>query len=257
MNSTTDDLDDFLENLKQDFIESADDRLDDVSNLINQMYGIKDDNPVEMIDVKRHIHTIKGNGTSFGLPSLSVLAHALEDYMETASEIGKARLNNIQVFVDAMRRIVDVGDGPTAEETAAIIRELPIKRSESFANSALKGLKVLMYMPQGIQRKIIGKELSRFGFDVTNAETFTQAIDMALVHNPTLVIASMHTEPVTGLEFAEMLNVPAKLTNTSFLLMTAGDLEDDLPANTTCIRKGAQFSIDFIQFLRNHDFKTS
>lgn len=257
MTVMTNDIDDFLDNLKQDYIESTDDRLEDVSGLINEMHGLKDENPPQMMDVKRHIHTIKGNGTSFGLPSLTLLAHALEDYMETAAEIGSPRLNNIQVFVDAMRRIVDVGDGPAPDEMADIIRNLPLKRSESPANADLKGLKVLMFMPKGIQRKIIGKELSRFGFDVANAETFADAMNLTLVHNPALVIASMHSEPVTGLEFAQMLTIPAKLSNTSFLLMTAGTIEENLPANTTCIHKGPQFSLDFIQFLRNHDFKAS
>ena len=50
-------------------------------------------------------------------PAITMIAHALEDYIETAGKVGPDHLPAIQAYTDAIRVIADHGENPGDSET--------------------------------------------------------------------------------------------------------------------------------------------
>jgi DNA-binding NarL/FixJ family response regulator len=251
-------LDMLLADMRQEFIENCEDRLDEVEDSLEQ--GI--DGQVRpdrvLLDIKRNIHSIKGLGTSFGFSSITLFAHSLEDYIETCEEIDKDHLKDIQYFVDRIRDILESGVNLTDDEAVEIIHRLPLHKKSSSQKLNQQDIRVLFLMPKGLQRKIIGRELSTFGFNVIIAETGIAAIDLAITHKPDIIISSMHVNRFSGVELAHIFYNIEATHHARFLLMAASDISEkviaNLPANTTILRKGMAFSKDLFQFLKDNRF---
>ncbi len=165
-----------LVDMRQEFIETAEDRLDEIEQSVANLLSGGRNIDCEMLDIKRNIHSIKGLGGSFGFSSMTLWAHALEDYLETTRDIGADQLADVQLFVDRMREIIESGENPDDETTSMAIRTLRLKGRKRDRTGLKDGTSVMLLMPKGIQRKIIGRELITFGFDIIIAESSMQAI---------------------------------------------------------------------------------
>ncbi len=247
------DLEMILADMRQEFIESSEDRLDEVEEAISRLLSNKGKPEYEMLEIKRHVHSIKGMGGSFGFSSVTLWAHALEDYMETVKDIGVDQLWDVQLFVDRVRDILEHGADVDSRTVADAIKHLPL-RGVTLERSGLKeGLSVLLLMPKGIQRKIVGRELTTFGFKVIIAETTMEAIDLGLTHRPDVIISSMLLDRMNGLELAGVFSAIAATAHHKCLVITASDESDivgkDLPDNVQVVHKGVNFSRDLITFL--------
>lgn len=250
------DLQMILADLRREFIEVADDRLNEVEESISRLLANTGRAEYELLEIKRHVHSIKGMGGNFGFPSVTLWAHALEDYLETAIDIGTDQLWDIQLFVDKIRDILDSGEDPPSATVAAAIKRLAL-RGVRRERSALKdGLSVLLLMPKGVQRKIVGRELTAFGFNVIIAETALEAIDLAMTHRPELIISSMVLDRMSGVELARVFSVIDVTKHHKCLIISASDNAVDsgieLPPNVRVVQKGVNFARDLIAFLTDH-----
>lgn len=243
-----------LADMRHEFLEGTSDRLDEVDLAIRDLLAKRGDWNNNLLEIKRNVHSIKGGSSTFGFPTVSMIAHSLEDYLETSSSVGQTEIEDVQFFIDRIREIVDQGDEPEEEIAARILNGLPTRkrRGETVARPTIAT--VLLLMPKGLQRKIIGQELSSFGFRVLIADTALKAIDLGLTIKPNLVVASMVLDRMSGVDLARVFQGIEATRQTRILLMTASDLEAvdlaQLPGNATVIRKGITFARDFMEFLR-------
>ncbi len=250
---TDPDLEMILADMRQEFIESSEDRLDEVEGSVSRLLADAGRPDHEQLEIKRHVHTLKGTGGSFGFPAITVWCHALEDYLETIKELGVDQLWDVQLFIDRIRDVLESGLNPDDMEVAAAVKGMPL-RGLSRERSPLKaGMSVMLLMPKGIQRKIISRELTTFGFKVIIAESSLSAVDLAITLRPDVVISSHVLDRISGLELARVLGAIEATSHHKFLLMTASDeIGADLgglPDHVTVVRKGRGFSADLIKFL--------
>ena len=123
--TNTSSVDAILKQLTGEFLESCEDSLVIVDDALTRLMGGGDLNE-DFAEILRHIHTIKGCGGTFGFPAITMIAHALEDYIETAGKVGPDHLPAIQAYTDAIRDIADHGENPGDNETTEILRALPV-----------------------------------------------------------------------------------------------------------------------------------
>lgn len=243
-----------LADMRSEFIEGTNDRLDEADRAITDLLEGRGDWNNNLLEVKRIVHSIKGGGTTFGFPTVSMIAHALEDYLETAGAIERGEIEDAQFFIDRMREILDMGGNPDDETAAKLLEGLPTKKRRGAKVQTQSIGNVLLLMPKGLQRKIIGQELTSFGFRVSIAENVLSAIDRALALKPDLVVASMVLDRMSGADLAGIFGAVKALRKTKVLLVTAYDLDDhvldEIPSNAKVIHKGMTFARDFMEFLR-------
>lgn len=247
--------------LSQDFLESCEDSLDVVDTAITRLIdgdgegdggGVWDDDFAELL---RQVHSVKGSGGTFGFPAITLIAHSLEDYIETAAEIGRRQLGAIQVFIDAIRAILGRGKNPSDTETIEILRGLPVSRQARTIGGGQtpRDIGFLLVMPKGLQRRIIGGEMASCGFRVTLSENAVQAIELALANPPDIIAANMFLDDMTGVELARVFKGIDATAKANFMLMTSSDTGDPktmgLPLGSRIVRKGNQFSEDLSMHL--------
>ncbi len=258
MPNTVSDFDNVIEQFRREFIETTSERLNTVDDLITAM--MHDNGSVDTLtEFLRHIHSIKGQGGTFDFPLVSNVAHRLEDYIETAPEHTTTQLTDIQNFVDVIRRIVESGIDPDEKEQTAILNALP-KTAKDFAEVAafddhtpIQDVQMLLVMPKGTQRKIIGKELAACGFQIANSDTPIDALKYAINHKPDIIIVSRVMEQMGGAEFARAVDCIDATRECRIVVATsaskkANDL-GELPQSTRIIQKGPGFIDDLTDCL--------
>ncbi len=254
----TGNVDDLLRQLGLEFLESCEDSLDVVdTNLTHLIQGDNDDGggwDDGFNEILRRIHSIKGSGGTFGFPAVTLIAHGLEDYIETSPTIGTGQLNAIQAYADAIRDIVNRGENPGDGETTKILRALPVSGQAVIgAGQTPRDIGFLLVMQKGLQRRIIGKELVSCGFRVGLAETGIQAIELGIANPPDIIAASMVNEDISGVELARVFRAIGATAKAKFLLMTSSEGRDPktigLPLGARVVRKGDHFSEDLSSHL--------
>jgi chemotaxis protein histidine kinase CheA len=110
---------------RSEFIESITERLNSSDDLIRDM--IKDKNcGASLTQFLLHIHSIKGQGGTFGFGTVTTIAQKLEDYVEAVTKKSHKQMNDIQCFVDSIRRIIENGVDPDEAEQKIIFEALPV-----------------------------------------------------------------------------------------------------------------------------------
>jgi chemotaxis protein histidine kinase CheA len=246
-----------LDEVRGEFIEITGERLTTVDDIISALIAAPEENQHQLLDLQRHIHSIKGQGTTFDFPTVSDVAHRLEDYIETSAKLDKNSLLGMQVFVDVIRRIIESRNNPTPNEVSRIISELPVTASSApeTTQTPIDEVRILLVMPKGAQRKIIGKELAACGFHIVNSDTPVDALRIAIAQAPNIVIASRVMEEMSGIEFAQVMNVIEATRKCRVVIATSSDITDKdaktIPEGTAFIHKGGYFIQELTDQLDN------
>jgi len=233
-----------LDNLRQEFIEQSQDMLAEIDGLIARLADGGGDGA--LLELRRHVHTIKGQGGTFGFPLITRIAHMLEDYLETLPELNATALGGIQVYADTIAEMLEKGEPGSGNAAGALLAALPAARPAGFTDQIVKDLRALVVMPRGVQRKIIGQELVGCGFRLSFADSAVSALEAALAFPPHIVFASMEIAEFSGGELAAVFQSVQTLAGVKFILLTSYDLDDPrlkiLPSGTEIIHKDADFA---------------
>ena len=119
-------FDDIIVQYRSEFIVSVTERLNSSDDLIRDM--IKDKNcGASLTQFLLHIHSIKGQGGTFGFGTVTTIAQKLEDYVETVPKKSNKKMNDIQCFVNSIRKIIEKGVDPDENEQKDIFATLPLE----------------------------------------------------------------------------------------------------------------------------------
>lgn len=242
-----------MADIRQDFIVNTRDKLEVVEEEIEALRNGADDPENHVLEIKRIIHSIKGGGGSFGFPTISKVAHGLEDYLETSGDVSTVAAEDLKVFVNTITDILIAGEEPDAELAHMMLRSLPTGRRQSGVRALDKGSAVML-MPRGVQRKIISQELAQMGYKVSILDNPIEAIDMSLTLKPDFVITTQALERMTGIEMAWALQMFGATRKVQVAVVTADEIDNEmlesLPPQTTLIKKGPRFSLELMAFIR-------
>ena len=244
-----------FDRLKQEYIENSDDSLNHIDQLIKQLQDGNGDWNETFLDLQRAVHTIKGSAGSYGFPTVSIIAHALEDYIETATDIRERELTDIQFHVDRMRAILESGANPDDDAAQKILHDLPICKAISLKVSPqdVQNITAVLIMPKNVQRKIIATELVSCGFRTIMAENGLTGIAAVLARRPDFIVANRELDDIGGLELAGVFDVIEAVKGTNFMLISSTPATEAeiqaLPDTVRVVQKGTTFSSDMTNAL--------
>lgn len=247
------DMEMLLADMRFEFIEETRDRLERVEQQIAQIESRQGKVENALLELKRDIHSVKGSAAPFGFPIITKIAHGLEDYLDTTGDITNVAAEDLRIFVDTIADVLDAGDEPEDELKEMMLKGLPSGRTQSGKHRLAKGT-IILLMPGGVQRKIIGQELAQLGFKVTILDNPIEALDTVLILKPDFMITTMVQPRLSGVEMARVLSVidatsALKVAILSSSMPDAGDDPEDLPGNATLIHKGPTMTRDLMAFL--------
>ncbi|HYD31820.1 MAG TPA: Hpt domain-containing protein [Azospirillaceae bacterium] len=203
-------------------------------------------------DFMRTVHSLKGTAPTFGFPTVGMIAHRLEDYMNNISALTGQSTHDVYVYIDAIGRILDDGHNPESGVEALILRALP--SAVNFGNFSLehKPIKALFIGPKNVQFTIVEHELKSCGFSVTNSQNSFQAVEMALRMRPDLIMVCNVIDILNGIEVAHIIRSINATRNIPMVFVTSDVAEDPgqsalkskLPKEVEIVRK-SHFPDDF------------
>lgn len=246
------DLESALKRLKQDFIEGSLEKLDDIDKVIDNVYNDRGNRGDQFFQLQRDVHSIKGSAGTHGLHLLTLVAHRLEDYLEAVRRLNKEEWRSVQIYMDQMRKLVILAEEPEDKLREEILHDLPHAQGTTteFSGQKTKKVTILLVMPAGVQRKLIGAELAACGFDLSFSDRPVEAIRLVMDLKPDAVLSNQEFRNMTGVELANVLKAIKSTSNTPFALLTSSDLKTNaLPKGTHIIQKGEQFTSDLTDYL--------
>jgi len=246
---------DILATLSEEFLDNCLDHVDQMDVIVERLLRDQGDKAENHLALQREVHNIKGQAATFGFPSLSSLAHALEDFMETAEIIEDEQLSDIQLYLDEIRKITEARCDPGEEATRALLEALP-HHADSKEQAAAETpdrpkprskpvMDALVIMSMGVWRKMVGADLTQRGYRVSYADTPASAISRALMLRPRLIIASLEQEHTNGGELAQVFKCMKETRKARFMVMTSrtkgSAALSDVPEATPVIQKKPTF----------------
>ncbi len=247
------DFQEALAQLRQEFIDSSAERLDRVDELIDRMYRDRGDRNADFVEFQRDIHSMKGSAGTYGFDSVTLIAHRLEDFIESARLLNNGQLLDVQIYVDRIRDILDSGQNVTNDRLDGILATLPSIGTAPAITQERRSVSVFLIMPKGVQRKLITQELVSCGFELSFANSPLEAFSLAVSLRPDLIVSSLEFEPLNGLELACSLFAVKSTRDIPIVLLTSHDSKkiasDKVPENAQLIRKGPEFASDLANLL--------
>jgi len=218
-----------IDKFKDEFLADCHERVAEARACVDSLASDAPDGESHLRNLQRHIHSIKGMGGSFGFPSITEIAHALEDFMEASTDI-VGNLSGLDAYLDRIKEIADKGTDVGGDECRRIIGLLPKAHHKLQPSSDGKRMNavrparevnVILVMAKGVQRKIIGQELTSCGFGVSFIDRGVSAINLAVSRRPDLIISSMVLEDITGVDLCRAVSVIKTTKDIRFILMTS------------------------------------
>lgn len=251
---STDDLED---RLRMEFVDDARDRLEMMNaTLADRVKGLRTD--VETIGVLRlAANNFRGMGTSFGYPTVSLIAHRLEDYLSGLKRLDEKQLVDIQIFIDRIAQLVDRAEQPLLAETNQIIRALPVRYEFQVTDVEVRNVEIMLVTPSKVVAKKLGSELAACGFRTMTVTDPIESISLAVRVPPDMVIASMVMDGLSGLDLIRGLRAMSVTHHVPMALLTSLNLDHpslkEIPHGVSVIRVGEHFGDDFAAVVAKHN----
>lgn len=240
------DIQQALERLKLEFVDTSAEKLDKIDAIIDRFYrGEADDRGADFIEFQRDIHSLKGSAGTYGLQSASLIAHRLEDYIETTRRLSKENFLDVQIYVDRIREILEGGEEISGERLSNILDSLPQSANAVVETAKAANKVVLLVMSKGVQRKLVTADLSAAELELAYADHPFDAFRLAVSLKPDLIVTSVEFDGLSGLELARALRGVGVTSKTPVVLLTShavNEMAEDLPVHTHAIHKDAGFA---------------
>lgn len=246
-------IDGILARLRQEFIETARDQIDDIEIKLDQVESGIGDAHEHLLSIQRHIHNIKGQGATFGFPLTGRVAHMLEDYLKNCSGFEAANVHDVHAYLDMMQDLIFSDEVIGDESPEVMLNRLPTGQVQTFSTQKTHDINVLLVMPSGLQRKMVSQELLSCGFRVMRAYDTIEALSVAMDITPDVVFVNYDMTPFSGPELARIFAAVERLSDVHIVLLTGYELGDEhlqgLPDNLSVVEKRQDFSESIGQLL--------
>lgn len=235
-----------LDQLRLEFVDAARDQLDDIGTKLDYLENGNGDAETELLSIQRHIHNIKGQGSTFGFPITGRVAHMLEDFLINVDGIRPESISDIRVYLRLMEDLISTGESIAKNDLQGLLSTLPTGQLATFSTQKMHGINVLLVMPPGLQRKLVSKELLSCGFRVMRAYSSTEAVSVALDISPDIVFVNYEMTPFDGRELSNVFAAIDQLRDIHFVLLTSyktgNDNLQNLPDGISVVQKHKNFT---------------
>jgi CheY-like chemotaxis protein/HPt (histidine-containing phosphotransfer) domain-containing protein len=219
---------DVVANLRGAFLEEANDKVLQMAALCNAA-ATADGNAVEDLRaLRRELHSLKGQGTAFGFETITVLAHRLEDLLDTVAAGAPWSPETVLRYVEKIDDVVEAGVDPGAEGRDAMLAELADLRIDP-RRAAVDGdappPEVLLVCKSRTIRFKATREIEAYGFSVVAVAEPLQAMAHAARTQPACVFCSATLEGLSGFDLIHALAAMPSTRAIPGVLLTSFDAD--------------------------------
>jgi len=207
-----------VDDLADEYRADALKRFSLVSQALAALYtagdGVAIDDSEHLNEIKLHAHSIKGTSGTFGFSGLSVIAHTMDDYLNGQHSAGGPHfLENLERLNEVMTTIVSADEIVTEDIAQQMLSALHLDTgARDQENNKTSQAAALLIMEQGNMCETITRTLEILGLDVTFANDGVEAIELATVQHPDIILITLHSDRLSA---PEVIQVFAEINATS------------------------------------------
>jgi CheY-like chemotaxis protein len=242
--------------VEAEFIEEVRDILNGIEVLIGNVRSHASPGGEGLARIRREMVNVAVRGATVDQPLITIIAHRLSEYLGDVVELDSHRLDDIQVFIDQIRRALDGGtEAASVADGAKLVRALPARHVGNFnpADITATNVEIMMVIPDKAMSRIVERELHACGYRVTNVRSPFQAIETIIRTKPDMVIVSAVLNELSGVDVAAALTAMPSTRDLPVAILTSYSWGHpslaDLPTRVPVIRKGANFGDDLAEAL--------
>lgn len=243
-------VEDVLFRLRGEFIEQCLFVADDLEQVLNQVYDNKRD-PAEAIQyIRREMHNLKGQGSTFGFPVVGMVAHRLEDFLSRFEVLETALIQDVNIYLDHIRKLVRRREPLPDEEVGELLRSLPLEGRGDNNRSicSLDGGEVMVATSSRLYERHLEEALKFPGCRMVSYPGTIPLLEAALLSPPCGVIVSWEMPTMSGVELATVFTALPRLRKVPLAILTSRDSVDrrkaGIPADTLLVSIGDAFDKD-------------
>ncbi|MFV3076142.1 Hpt domain-containing protein [Niveispirillum fermenti] len=240
------DMDELMAQLKSEFSDYMSDRLSTIYNALDLLKKGQAHAADTLREVRREIHSLKGSGTTFGYPIVSLIAQRLETYVNDLKDLDEKQIADLQTFADRMAEMAELDEQPDIASTNLIIRRLPTRYEFDITDVEIQDVEIMLVTPNKLVARRAATELAACGYRVNIIPDPIEAISIAVRMPPDMIIASAVMDGLGGIDLIRGLRAMSVTAHVPAALMTSmgADQLRGVPEEAAIIRLGATFSDD-------------
>lgn len=240
------DMDELMAQLKSEFSDYMSDRLSTIYNTLDLLKKGQGTAADTLREVRREIHSLKGSGTTFGYPIVSLIAQRLETYVNDLKDLDDKQIADLQTFADRMAEMAELDEQPDIATTNQIIRRLPTRFEFDITDVEIHDVEIMLVTPNKLVARRAATELAACGYRVNIIADPIEAISIAVRMPPDMIIASAVMNGLGGIDLIRGLRAMSVTAHVPAALMTSmgADQLRGVPEQAAIIRLGSTFSDD-------------
>lgn len=249
----SDNVADMDKQIEAEFVEEVRDILDTTDVLIGNLRSHTVPDGDGLAQIRRDMLNMELRGSTLDQPLVTIVAHRLGEYVADLKTLGPAQLDDIQAFIDNIRRILD--GKVEAAASAKVVRALPARKGADFNPAEVKvsNVEILLVIPDKSTNRIVERELAACGYRLSNVRSPFQAFEVAVRTKPDMIVVSGVLDDLTGVDLASAFTAMPTTKDIPIAILTSYSWGhpslENLPARVPIIRKGPQFGEDLAEAL--------
>jgi len=223
------DMDAILAQMKEKFLESAQEKIDRLNEILHEFSSSGESSSHLQEEFRREIHSLKGMGGTFEMPLITKLCHTFEEFIEDEREFTTELINASHAYVDRLSDLIE--NDANLDSDNNWLDGLPIKGQAVLEKNDDSGPLVLIVCEKEDDLTIINGAFDKNNFNVISTTSPYKAYQLAFEKKPTIVIASQIFEGMDGAEFLRSLGATHQFSKAKFAMICPDRrkaLEEDL-----------------------------
>lgn len=249
------DFDDLVDRLRVEFRDDVQDRLGGVYETLKALALGRKTTTDALLEIRRDAHSLRGSGTSFGFPLVSLIAQRMEAYLADLRDLTELQISHLHIFADRIAEAADREEVPELSITNGILRSLPTRYEFDVADVDVQDVDIMLVSPNKLVSRRVAGELAACGFKVNILADPIEALALAVRVPPDMVIVSAVMDHLGGIDLLRALRAISLTEKVPAALLTSMDPASlkGVPDDTLFIRLGAQFGDDVAAAITHFD----
>jgi len=228
------DMDEILAQMKDKFLETAQEKLDRLSEILEALALGEGNNELLLEELRRDIHSLKGMGGTFQMPLVTKLCHAFEAFIEEEDEFTLEIIDASHQYLDRITDLIDSDEAGDEAKLSKWMESLPQKISAGQKEETDTGdtPKVLIISENFDHSSVVRNAFEGSGFSVVIETSPVNAFATAFKINAGIVICSQIFKDMDGAEFLRAISGTNKYSKAKFAMICPDRrkaLEENLP----------------------------
>jgi|GEM_PF-1949011 len=213
------DMDAILAQMKENFLETAQEKLERMDEILELFISGNGKDPDLQEEFRREVHSLKGLGGTFQMPLVTSVCHALEAYVEDEADFTPELSRDTHIYVDRIIELIASGEADDEAKLPNWLDGLPVKLDVKQDTRDTTIPLVLIAIQNKEQMSVAETSFTENGFNVVTTQSPFEAYEIAIRQKPGIIVTSQIFRSMSGAELLRSLSATQDLSKAKYAMI--------------------------------------